>query len=138
MNLTVKGDFHVTTHRKGRKRLAPGELHPVCHRVPRVAKLMALAIRFDQLVSDGVVANYAELARLGRVTRARLTQIMNLLNLAPDIQEEILFLKSPKYGRDPITERQLRPIVAVADWRQQRRMWQQCGGVEWESVANRA
>ena len=91
--------------------------------VPRVAKLLALAIRFDQLVSDGVVANYAELARLGRVSRARVTQIANLLNLAPDIQEEILFLEPADSGRERITERELRPIAAVADWRKQRRMW---------------
>ena len=49
-------------------------------RVPRVSRLMALAIRFDQLIRDGVVTDQAELARLGHVTRARLTQIMNLLN----------------------------------------------------------
>ena len=53
---------------------------------------MALAIRFDQLIRDGVLADQAEIAKLGRVSRARLTQIMNLLNLAPSIQEEILFL----------------------------------------------
>ena len=90
--------------------------------VPRVAKLLALVIGFDQLVSDGVVANYAELARLGRVSRARVTQIANLLNLAPDIQEEILFF-TPTQGREPITERELRPIAAENDWRKQRRMW---------------
>ncbi|MDM8004641.1 MAG: hypothetical protein QUV05_00600, partial [Phycisphaerae bacterium] len=60
--------------------------------IPRVSKLMALAIRYDRLVSRGEVRDYADLARLGYVTRARITQIMNLLNLAPDIQEAILFL----------------------------------------------
>jgi len=84
---------------------------------------LALAIRFDQLVSDGVVANYAELARLGRVSRARVTQIANLLNLAPDIQEEILFRDAAESGREPITEREVRPIATVTDWREQRRMW---------------
>ena len=61
-------------------------------RVPRIARLMALALRFEQLVRTGAVRDYAELARLGQVSRARLTQIMNLLHLAPDIQEAILFL----------------------------------------------
>jgi hypothetical protein len=41
---------------------------------------------------DETIRDYAELARLGRVTRARMTQIMKLLDLAPDIQEQILFL----------------------------------------------
>jgi hypothetical protein len=49
------------------------------------------------------------------VTRARLTQIMNLLNLAPDIQEAILFLPAITTGDDPLHERQLRPVVKVLD-----------------------
>lgn len=56
-------------------------------RSPRLARLMALAIKFDGLVRQGVVRDYADLARLGYVSRARITQIMNLLHLAPDIQE---------------------------------------------------
>ncbi len=96
--------------------------------MPRVARLMALAIRFEGLIREGVVADYAELARLGHVTRARVTQIMNLLNLAPDIQEEILYLPRVEHGRDPITERDLRQIVAVSDWKVQQRMWDQLKG----------
>jgi hypothetical protein len=88
-----------------------------------VAKLMALAIRFDQLIRDGVVADQAELARLGHVTRARLTQIMNLLNVAPDIQEQILFLPATERGSDAVAERDLRPIAAISSWKRQRAMW---------------
>ncbi len=66
---------------------------------------MALAIRLDQLIRDGVVADQAELARLGHLTRARLTQIMNLLCLAPDLQEQILFLPLTERGRDAFTEK---------------------------------
>ena len=116
--------FHVERSQRGRKHLRdPKPKRDVGHRVPRVAKLMALAIRFEGLIRDGVVADYAELARLGHVTRARMTQIMALLNLAPDIQEAILFLEPVERGKDPITERELRPIVAIADWKKQRRMW---------------
>lgn len=92
-------------------------------RVPRVARLMALAIRFDRLIRSGDVADYAELARLAHVTRARITQIMNLLMLAPDIQDAILFLPRVESGRDPIHLRQLQPIALVPDWRKQRRLW---------------
>jgi hypothetical protein len=53
--------------------------------------LLTLAQRFDELVPTGVAADYGNLARLGHVTRARVTQIMNLLGLSPDIQEQILF-----------------------------------------------
>ena len=62
--------------------------------VPRIARLMALAIRFDRLLRAEEFRDYGEIARLGRVTRARMTQIMKLLDLAPDIQEQILFLHS--------------------------------------------
>jgi hypothetical protein len=92
-------------------------------RVPRVARLLALAHRFEKLIRDGEVRDYGELARLGHVTRARVTQIMNLLNLAPDIQEEILGLPAVTTGDDPIRERQLRPIMATLDWNKQRRVW---------------
>lgn len=92
-------------------------------RVPRVAKLMALAIRLDGLIRDGVVADQAELARGGHVTRARLTQIMNLLCLAPDIQEAILFSPPVVNGRPQLTERDVRPIAAEAGWARQRRAW---------------
>jgi len=75
------------------------------------------------LIRDGVVADQAELARLGHVSRARVTQILNLLNLAPGIQEALLFLPRVERGKDSVTERELRPITAVADWRRQSRMW---------------
>jgi hypothetical protein len=84
---------------------------------------MALAIKFDQMIRDGVVADYAELARLGHATRARMTQIMDLLNLAPEIQERLLFLPAVELGKDPITERQLRGIVAQVNCARQRRTW---------------
>jgi hypothetical protein len=86
---------------------------------------MALAIRFEQLLREGVVADYAALARLGHVSRARVTQIMNLLCLAPDLQETLLFLPRTERGRDPIVLRDLQPMAAVLDWREQRRLWAQ-------------
>lgn len=76
-------------------------------------------------VSNGRAATdqLADLARLGYVTRARITQIMNLLNLAPDIQEEILFLPRTVKGHDPIREKDVLPIAAVPQWNRQRKMW---------------
>ena len=89
--------------------------------IPRIARLMALAIRFEQLLRSRTIRDYAELARLGRVTRARMTQIMKLLHLAPDIQEQILFLPVIK----GLNERNLRPLVAWVDWGEQRRLFQE-------------
>jgi hypothetical protein len=96
--------------------------------VARVARLMALALRFEDLVRSGAVANRAELARLGHVTSARISQITNLLHLAPDIQECLLFYLGPARGRDPIHLARLQPIAAVIAWKKQRRLWKDLMG----------
>ena len=83
-----------------------------------------MAIRLEQLVQARVIANYAALAQLGHVSRARVTQVLNLLLLAPDIQETLLFLPRTERGRDPIHLRQLQRLALVADWKEQRKLWQ--------------
>ncbi|HEX4772182.1 MAG TPA: hypothetical protein VH351_15205 [Bryobacteraceae bacterium] len=88
--------------------------------IARIARLMALAIRFERLVGEKRIDDYAQLARLGHVTRARMTQIVKLLDLAPDIQEQLLFLP-PRKG---LNERNLREIVRHIDWNAQRRMFE--------------
>jgi len=88
-----------------------------------VSRLMALAIKVDGLIASGSIADQAEAAWLGHVTRARMTQIMNLLLLAPDIQEAVLNLPMVERGREPIVETHLRAIVQQMDWEAQRRMW---------------
>src|SRR5262249_23566250 len=93
-------------------------------RVPRLARLMALAIRFGSLLRQGTVADQAELARLGHVSRARISQIMNLLHLAPDIQEELLFLPSIQRGRERLHLADLQPLCRHWNWCGQRRLWQ--------------
>lgn len=122
---TVTRQVHFTQTGK-RKRAIRGPVPERAEpqgRTPRVAKLMALAIRFERLLQDGVVTNQSELARLAHITQPRMTQIMNLLHLAPDIQEEILHLPPVSRGRDPIHEKALRPVAALMDWREQRRRW---------------
>lgn len=94
-------------------------------RLPRVARLMALAIKYQELVSRGELWGYCDIASLGYITRARATQIMNLLHLAPDIQEHLLFLD----GRaESITERDLRTIAAAVYWKEQLQLWRKAGG----------
>src|ERR1022692_1718318 len=94
-------------------------------KLPRVTRLMALAIKFQGMVDCGEVRDYADLARLGYVTRARITQLMNLLDLAPDIQEAILLYAPTTRGRDSISERGLRKLTAVVHWGRQRKMWRE-------------
>ena len=125
--LTIRRQVHFGRGRGSRKVIkeGPPPEAPPLGTIPRISRLMSLAIRFDGLIKSGEVADRAEIARLGHVTRARVTQIMNLLNLTPDIQEAILFLPRTQRGRDPIREQMLRPIAAVLDWRKHRRMWRQ-------------
>jgi len=132
MTQTMTIECAIHFHRQGRgasRRLEAGqEPKPVVRepgRVPRVARLMALAIRFEEQVRTGVLASYSELAEVGHVTRARVSQIMNLVNLAPDIQEAIPYLPRTEQRRDPIHLRLLQPIASDFDWRKQRRLWKE-------------
>lgn len=125
-SFTVESTIHFQLGHKGRKRMRPGRraaLSDIEGSIPRLARLLALAIRFDGLLKAGEVQDYADLARLGQVSRARITQIMNLLNLAPDIQEEIIFMRPTAKVRQALPERRIRSIAAVPDWRKQRRLW---------------
>ena len=97
-------------------------------RPPRLACLLALAHRFEQLVKTGAVRDYAEIARLGGVSRARVSQILNLLALAPSIQEQILFLSPRPAGDDPLTERDLRRVVRELEWDRQRQLFERLAG----------
>ncbi|WP_439630599.1 hypothetical protein [Gemmata sp.] len=124
--LAVAGTVHFGRAGRGARkvlRLGPAPAEPAPGRVPRVARLTALAIRFDRLLQDGTVADQAALARLGHVTRARVSQIMSLLHLAPDLQEAVLFLPKVETGRAPLLLRDLLPIAATPEWRTQRALW---------------
>ena len=115
------------TQRKGQRVMTTRKKAPALPvgRIPRISRLMALAHHLERLVVTGVVKDYAELARLGQVSRARITQIMNLLLLAPDIQEEILFLPKTTKGHDLIKLRHLQAVALERDWERQREKWSQ-------------
>jgi hypothetical protein len=95
---------------------------------------MALAIRLEHLLLTGKVSDVMELARLGHVTQPRISQILNLAHLAPDIQEKLLFLPRVIGGRADINEKALRPIVAEIDWDKQREMWLQMYGIKQDTA----
>ena len=103
-----------------RKKAKSRQAQPVPAPLPRVTRLMALAIRFESLLRKGVVKDYSDLASLGGVSRARITQIMNMRNLAPAIQEQLLFLPA---GDSPVHERFLRRMAGEKDWRRQLKMF---------------
>jgi hypothetical protein len=122
--------FHVAQRGHGRvlregprpvTALTPG-------RVPRIARLVALAHKFEAMLRRGEIECMAEIARLGHVSRARVTQIMDLTLLAPDLQEELLHLPPVKRGQDPITLRELRYVMQTPVWEEQRLRWEEIAG----------
>jgi hypothetical protein len=119
--MKTQHEVYFTLEQCGQRELKTGE-PPAANsgRFQRVTKLMALAIRFEQLIQDGVVEDQGVSARLGHVTPVRLSQIMGLLSLASDIQEATLMLPRVHEGRDTVTERDLRRITRSLDWGVQR------------------
>jgi len=103
-----------------RSRLVASERAP---RLPRITRLLALALRFEELIGSGAVQNYAALAHVAHLSRSRVTQMTSLLNLAPDIQEEILFLNRDEAEHFRISEPSLRKMTATLLWNQQREQW---------------
>jgi hypothetical protein len=115
--------MHFERKPRGKKKLVAGEKpEPVGH-VPRVARVLALAHHFDALIEHDLVKDYAEIARLSHLTRARVTQIMYLKYLAPDLQEQLVDLPMQQ-GKDPVSENDVRRIALIPEWAMQRRQWQ--------------
>ena len=130
MNKPVSVDFQFSVQQRGRgakKQIVEGtgatrESNPSRERVPRIARYMALAIHFEDLIRQGVVTDYADLARLGHVTRARVTQIMNLRLLTPHIQEELLFLAEINKENSQFQLKAFQTIAADCNWGNQRKL----------------
>jgi hypothetical protein len=87
--------------------------------------VVALAIHFQDMLERGEVRNHADLARLGCISRERMSQIMMLAWLAPDIQQDVLSLPKTPGGRFPVSESALRSIARVPKWQQQRANWRE-------------
>ncbi|MFN7292082.1 MAG: hypothetical protein ACK5T6_15955 [Pirellula sp.] len=128
--VTVKRKLNVSIASRGRIEIRPHDPNAEPPRprpsstLPRISKLMALAIRFDEMIRTGEASDTIELARRGHVTQPRMSQIMALNQLAPDIQEALLNLPATK-GKPEIHEKRLRPIAAMLRWEDQRGAWKQ-------------
>jgi len=96
---------------------------PPAGRVRRIVRLLALAHDIERRVRSGELDDLAAVARAYGLTRARVTQITNLTLLAPVIQEEILAMGPVTVGRDSISERSLRAILAEPAWATQEETW---------------
>lgn len=105
------------------KGVPPNSPHSGNGHLPRVTQVLALALYFQNMIQRGEARDYADLARLGCVTRERVSQIMELIWLAPDIQQEILSLPAAPGGRSPISECAIRQIASRLAWDDQRSEW---------------
>jgi hypothetical protein len=120
-----KIQFETSSSSHGRQRVSapkPKESSAPA-RLPHITKLMALAIRLEHLLSTGQVKDQAEIARTAGITRARVTQIINLTQLAPDIQEAILKLEPTTDHVPRFREREVRTIAILTSWEKQRGLW---------------
>jgi hypothetical protein len=108
-----------------RRRAGPtsSPVGPTSTRIPRATRALLQAHTIQRLLDEEPTRNLATLATAIGISRARVTQLLDLLLLAPDIQEEILFLEVPPTGREVVTEHRLRALVRVPDWDAQRRLW---------------
>jgi len=87
---------------------------PKAPRTPHVVELLRKALEWQALIESGQVPSQAAIAREEGITRARVTQVMGLLRLAPEIQQHILSMPDV-VCRPAITERALRPIAQMED-----------------------
>ncbi len=92
-------------------------------RLPRITQVLALAIHLEDMIRRREAKDYADLARLTCLSRERISQIVRLNYLAPDIQVELLYLAPTTGGRFPISETALRKIANLLSWADQRREW---------------
>ena len=93
-------------------------------RLPRVTQVLALAIHFEDMIRQGEAKDYADVARLAGLCRERISQVMRLTYLAPDIQVELLYLPPTPTGRYPISETSMRRIANLLSWVDQRGQWE--------------
>ncbi len=127
MTITTPRVFTGKLHRVRRGRgtafaKARPEQHPPVRRPARVAVMLALAHKIQNAIDRGTVRDQAEAARRLGLTRARVTQLLNLTLLAPEIQEALFDLDAVD-GVEPVFERNLRSLARVGRWEAQHRLW---------------
>jgi hypothetical protein len=116
----ITGTLHRIQRGHGRDFVAePPPVIAAVYRPSRVALMLALAHKIAAAIASGQLRDQADAARRLDLTRARVTQLLALLALAPDLQERVLFLESVD-GIEPLTERALRLVTHTRSWEEQR------------------
>ena len=119
--MSLKLDIHFAPGTSGHRVLRKGRqpIHSKSTRLPRVTRLMALAVKYERLLADGTVASHRELAALAGVDRSQVSTILRFRLLAPEIQEWLLTLPETEKGDDPVGMMELRTIAAIPSWERQ-------------------
>ena len=125
MTASFSLDIHLAPGHCGHKRIRKGRKpeHAKPTRLPRITRLMALAIKYEDLIDSGVVEGHDALARLAGVDRSQVSRIMRLRLLGPKIQENLLGLQEVEAGRDTITWKDIDPITRISSWEKQRELF---------------
>ena len=130
--ITVKRKLNVQIVARGRKTIRPHDANSdnSCKpkppaRIPRIARLMALAIHYQEMLRTGEANDMIELSRRAKVSQPRMSQIMALNLLAPEIQTALLDIPPQSKGKPFLHEKRIRPITAMLEWTEQRVAWQQ-------------
>ncbi len=127
--ITIKSKVNVLVSAKGRRTFTPiyrtvtAVEVAVRPKIQRITRLMALAVRFDEMIRSGEANDMIDLARRAKVSQPRMSQIMALNLLAPDIQHALLTLPPQGKGKPFLHEKRLRPVTAIVDWSDQRTAW---------------
>src|SRR5271157_5515042 len=125
--MSSKSPLEIQFSLRARPHLAGDKTDPIrtpqTGRLPRVTQVLALAIHLEEMIRRGEAKDYADVARLSCLCRERVSQIVRLNYLAPDIQIELLYLPPTPTGRYPISETAIRKIANLLSWADQRRDW---------------
>jgi hypothetical protein len=117
----ITGTLYRVRHGR-RKRLDVAPPPSPVVRPARVALMLALAHKVQEAIDTGKVPDRADVARMLGFTRARITHLLDLTLLAPDLQEQVLELVAVD-GVEPMSERMLRTVGSAGSWTDQRRVW---------------
>jgi hypothetical protein len=118
LSVEYRIDFGGSRRNRARKKPSARPKR-MTNRLPRITRLLALAHHLQELIDQGLVADYADIARLSGITRARVTQIMNLTLLAPQIQEKLLSYGTETIFTHNLNKNAIRMALKTPIWNEQ-------------------